>query len=137
MAFCGKCGNQLEDGVKFCPKCGQPTDGSYINQPQGGYQPNYGGQNQQPQNRPRKPETYMIWAILTTILCCLPTGIYAIILANKVDTLYLSGMYYEAEEASRGAKKWSIIGAVVAAIGWLLYIGFIVLFVFLGASSNF
>lgn len=25
MAFCGKCGNQLEEGAKFCPKCGQPT----------------------------------------------------------------------------------------------------------------
>lgn len=22
MAFCGKCGNQVEDGVKFCPGCG-------------------------------------------------------------------------------------------------------------------
>ena len=22
MAFCGKCGNQLEEGAKFCPKCG-------------------------------------------------------------------------------------------------------------------
>ena len=26
MAFCGKCGNQLEEGAKFCPKCGQPTN---------------------------------------------------------------------------------------------------------------
>ena len=25
MAFCGKCGTQLSDGAKFCPKCGQPT----------------------------------------------------------------------------------------------------------------
>lgn len=25
MAFCGKCGNQLNEGAKFCPKCGQPT----------------------------------------------------------------------------------------------------------------
>ena len=23
--FCGKCGNQLYDTSKFCPKCGQPT----------------------------------------------------------------------------------------------------------------
>lgn len=25
MAFCGKCGNQLEEGAKFCPKCGTPV----------------------------------------------------------------------------------------------------------------
>lgn len=26
MAFCGNCGTQLNDGAKFCPKCGQPTN---------------------------------------------------------------------------------------------------------------
>ena len=25
MAFCSKCGTQLSDGAKFCPKCGNPT----------------------------------------------------------------------------------------------------------------
>ena len=25
MAFCGKCGNQIPDGVKFCNKCGAST----------------------------------------------------------------------------------------------------------------
>ena len=22
MAYCGKCGTQIEEGVKFCPACG-------------------------------------------------------------------------------------------------------------------
>ena len=26
--FCSKCGKKLEDGVKFCPACGQPTPGN-------------------------------------------------------------------------------------------------------------
>ena len=25
MTFCGKCGTQLSDGAKFCPKCGNPV----------------------------------------------------------------------------------------------------------------
>ena len=27
MAFCKHCGSKLEDGAKFCPKCGKPTNG--------------------------------------------------------------------------------------------------------------
>ena len=43
MAFCSKCGAQVNDGAKFCPKCGQPTNASsqqqvyqqhYVAQPQ-------------------------------------------------------------------------------------------------------
>ena len=26
MAFCSNCGNELKDGVKFCPKCGTKTN---------------------------------------------------------------------------------------------------------------
>lgn len=26
MAFCGNCGTKLEDGVRFCPSCGQPVE---------------------------------------------------------------------------------------------------------------
>lgn len=26
MAFCGKCGTKVEDGVKFCPGCGAPME---------------------------------------------------------------------------------------------------------------
>lgn len=32
MAFCKNCGNKLEDGTKFCPKCGNPTGGSWSNE---------------------------------------------------------------------------------------------------------
>lgn len=28
MAYCSKCGTQLSDGAKFCPKCGNPTGSS-------------------------------------------------------------------------------------------------------------
>jgi hypothetical protein len=27
MAFCANCGEKMDDGVKFCPKCGIPAGG--------------------------------------------------------------------------------------------------------------
>ena len=63
----------------------------------------------------------MVLAILTTIFCCLPTGIYAIIQASKVDKLYMAGDYDGAEIAAGDAKKWSIIGIVLSVIGGLIY----------------
>lgn len=42
---------------------------------------------------PPKPNNNLIFAIFTTICCCLPLGIYAIILANKVNTYYMTNQY--------------------------------------------
>ena len=32
MAYCGNCGNQLKDGAKFCPKCGNKTNSGFVEQ---------------------------------------------------------------------------------------------------------
>lgn len=127
MAFCANCGNQVNDGVAFCPKCGHAVNGAPNAQQQTVSAQQTAQTYQQPQQQPMKPDSNMILAILSTIFCCLPTGIYACILANKVDKLYYSQQYQEAEEASNGAKKWSIIGAVLAVVGWVLYFLFFVL----------
>ena len=142
MAFCSKCGTQVNDGTKFCPKCGNPMENS-ASSPNGYQQQAY--QPQQPyaaqvaqhaQQKPMKPNTHMVFAILSTILCCLPTGIYAIVMANKVDKLYYAEDYEGAEKASQDAKKWSIIGAVLAVIGWIIYVFFVGGLAFLGAMSG-
>ena len=113
MAFCKNCGNQVNDGTKFCPKCGQVIDGApqqqVYQQPAQAYQ-------QPLQQRPYKPDSHMVLAILTTIFCCLPLGIVAILQANKVDKFYHMGEYDEANAASQSAKKWSIIGIIVGFI---------------------
>ncbi len=36
MAFCGKCGQKVEEGVKFCPACGIPLQ---VNTDQSAYEP--------------------------------------------------------------------------------------------------
>lgn len=45
-------------------------------------------QGQQSQNPVMKPNNYMVLAIFTTVCCCLPLGIVAILKANSVDSLY-------------------------------------------------
>lgn len=92
------------------------------NQPQQ-YQNQAGGFNQgssSPYSQPR-PDNYMVWAILATLFCCLPAGIYAIILASKVNPLYDSGNYDEALRQAAEAKKWCIISAVVGIVVSLIY----------------
>lgn len=45
MAFCGKCGTQINDGVKFCPSCGAPIAAPAQPQPR--------PQQAQPQKQPQ------------------------------------------------------------------------------------
>jgi hypothetical protein len=68
-----------------------------------------------------KPDNNMIWAILSTIFCCLPLGIVAIINAAKVDGLYRSGDHAAAREAAENAKKYSLFGFIFGLIGSVIY----------------
>lgn len=122
MRFCSQCGNQLNDAAQFCPKCGnQVTTVSNNQQPQPASQPQVQYVQAEP-SRPIKPDSHMLLAILSTLFCCLPVGVYAIILASKVDGLYLMGEYEEAQMKADDAKKWSIIGMVCWAVALLLYL---------------
>ena len=71
-------------------------------------------------NTPR-PNNYLALAIFTTVCCCLPAGIYAIIRAMKVNDYYAMKQYDEAVLAANDAKKWSIIGMFAGVIGTILY----------------
>lgn len=84
-------------------------------------------QGQQRPNYPHKPDNYLVWAILTTLFCCLPFGIVAIVKSSKVDGLWASGQYNDAQQASNNAKKWSIISAIVGGAFSLLYLIFVVI----------
>ena len=84
-------------------------------------QNNYNPYFQGDQNRPLKPESYLVWAILSTVCCCLPFGVVSIVYASKVDGLYRAGLFDEAQRASDEAKKWAIISAVVGFAASALY----------------
>ncbi|XP_070581607.1 proline-rich transmembrane protein 1-like [Ptychodera flava] len=54
------------------------------------------------------PPNYMDWALVSMMLCFLPTGIVATMFAAKVDDAWLSGNEDKARMYSRNAKYWSI-----------------------------
>lgn len=81
-----------------------------------------------------KPSSNLGLAIFTTLCCCLPFGIVAIIKASKVNDLYIMKQYEAAEFAAAEAKKWSLIGIGCALVGWILYI--LVYVVILGAAIS-
>ena len=85
---------------------------------QGGYNPT-GGYNQG--GRPPMPESYLVWAILATILCCVPLGIVSIVNAAGVSSAYNAGDYDLAVKKSENAKKWAIISAVCGIVASILY----------------
>jgi hypothetical protein len=83
----------------------------------------------------REPDNYLVWAILCTVLCCLPLGIVSIVYSTKVSGLWAQGRYAEAQSASDSAKKWAIIGAVVGAVFYVVVV-MLWFFVFAVAVSN-
>jgi len=71
-----------------------------------------------------KPSNYLILAIVTTFFCCQITGVVSIIYAARVNAKWDGGDYAGAEQDSKNAKLWGLIGLIGGGI--LLLIFFIV-----------
>lgn len=78
------------------------------------------------------PDNYLVWAILSTLFCCLPFGIVSIVKSANVNTYWLQGKYEQAYKASADAKKFAIISASISLVGVALYVIF---FIFLGFAG--
>ena len=76
MAYCGKCGTQLREGAKFCPKCGQPTERNATNAFQ--KSETFLGRNEEQNKGQFKFETYNKWetVILLFIIGLIIAGLY-------------------------------------------------------------
>lgn len=67
------------------------------------------------------PEDYMLFSILTTLLCCLPLGIVAIIYSNKVKNAWSSGNKSEAQKYSEQAKMLCMVSAGCGIVSFIFY----------------
>ncbi len=84
----------------------------------------------------QKPDNGLIWAILSTVFCCLPFGIVAIVKATQVDTYWAAGNFDAANQAARDARKWSWISAGMAVAIFVIYIIVVVAIIGLAAMCG-
>jgi hypothetical protein len=93
---------------------GQPGPG-----PQHG-SPGFGQPYGQPPASP--PQNYLVWAILSTLFCCLPLGIVSIVFASQVNGKYQAGDFAGALDSSNKAKQFAIWSAIIGVIVIVIYI---------------
>lgn len=71
------------------------------------------------------PPNFLVWAIVVTVLCCLPLGVVSIVYASQVNTKWAQGDADGARQSAARAKTFAIWGAAVGAVVivlWLLYV---------------
>jgi heme/copper-type cytochrome/quinol oxidase subunit 2 len=62
------------------------------------------------------PPNYLVWAILCTVLCCLPLGVASIVFSAQVNNRWGVGDVAGAQHASVRARTfaiWSVITGVI------------------------
>jgi hypothetical protein len=115
--FCSQCGENNADNALVCVRCGKTLQASApppLQTP---------GTLIPPGATPTVPN-YLVFAILTTIFCCLPAGIVGIVYAAQVNGKLQAGDYAGAQTASNNAKMWCLISL---GLGLAVTIGYVVL----------
>ncbi|GAA2880239.1 hypothetical protein GCM10020220_082770 [Nonomuraea rubra] len=131
----GGYGQQPPSGGGYGGGYGQqpPSGGGYGQQPPsgGGYGGGYGGPGGNP------PDNQLVPAILTTLFCCLPLGIVAIVKSSQVNQKWQVGDFAGAQQAADEAKTWWKRSLIIGAIGiGLMIIAYVLFFVILAASVS-
>lgn len=100
IMFCKNCGRENPSYAKFCIRCGYKQD--------------------EPDKKQVCPPTFLVQSILVTLFCCLPFGIVGIINAARVSSYFAGERYEEAEQASKKASNYTLIGCILGVILWVI-----------------
>ena len=72
-----------------------------------------------------KPPTYLVWAILSTVLCCMPLGVAAIVHAAQVDSKWAAGDATGAAKSSTLARNLVVASVAATAVLTFAYFAFV------------
>ena len=111
--FCPQCGTSNADNAITCVQCGRSLQAAPPVVPV-----QAGAVAAAP---PVQVQNYLVFAILVTVLCCLPFGIPAIVYAAQVNGKVQAGDIAGAQAASKNAKMWCWIAFGVGLGGILIY----------------
>ena len=110
--FCAQCGANNVDGALVCTQCGRnlpPASSISVARPAA------------IQASPVYVPNYLVFAILATVLCCLPAGIPAIVYAAQVNGKLQANDLAGAQAASKNAKMWCWIAFGLGLAFTLIY----------------
>lgn len=68
------------------------------------------------------PNSYLVWSILSILLCCTPLGIVALVFSLQVNSKYFAGDIEGARRASERAQLWIILSIVIGIVFNALYL---------------
>lgn len=91
---------------------------------------------QQFQQQQTPPPNYLAWAIVTTILCCLPFGIVSIIYAAQVNSKWTAGDVSGAFQSSKNAKTWAWVSFAVGMMGMVIWIALVAFGILAGIGMD-
>jgi hypothetical protein len=112
--FCPQCGENNADSSFTCVRCGRTLRSEAL--PPG----------MQPVNVPN----YLVFSILTTVFCCLPTGIPAIVYSAQVNGKLQAGDIAGAQQASKNAKMWCLISlcaGLALSLGYGIFVAVVMM----------
>ena len=105
-------------------------------QPPFGGPPGYGGPPSFGYGAGQPPNNYLVWAILTTILCCLPLGVVSIVFSSQVNSKWAMGDAQGALKASNNARNFAIASAVAVLVIGVVWLFFAILVGVSGSTSS-
>lgn len=85
------------------------------------------------------PDNYLVWAILSTVFCCLPLGVVSIVKSASVTNLWAVGDHAGAQRAADEAKKfalWSLYAQIVAIVLFVIVYVIIIAIGVMAMDSN-
>ena len=127
--YCQECSHEINDTESKCPFCGASLDWLHTNlskventahSPQEQNLNVLKGDIKTIKQTASKPDDYLVWSILVTVFCFVPTGIAAIVYSSRVDNAWYRGDKQYACEMAQKAKKYCLISLVVAIVNGFL-----------------